>query len=102
MIATTDPITAARAAALFVSDISATDRPTRAEAEEAIGRAIHAHGGIRGCVADMAANYGDYPELAAARMVWARSVAEGLRHHTVVSHVGRRAPRTLAPLAAAA
>jgi hypothetical protein len=102
MIATTDPITAARAAALFVSDISATGRPTRAEAEEAIGRAIHAHNGIRGCVADMAATYGDYPELAAARMAWARGVAEGLRHHAVVSHVDRRAPRALAPLAAAA
>jgi hypothetical protein len=100
MIATTDPITAARAAALFVSDISAKARPTRVEAEEAIRRAIRLHGGSRGCVADMAARYGDYPELAAARMKWARGVAESMRHPAVVSHIDRRAPR--AWLAAAA
>ena len=32
MNTTTDPVTAARAAALFVSDISTADRPTRAQA----------------------------------------------------------------------
>ena len=92
MNTTTDPVTAARAAALFVSDISAADRPTRAQADLAILRAIRAHGGSRGCIADMAAYYGDYPELAAARMVWARTVAEGLRHHASVSRP-RRATR---------
>ena len=100
MIATTDPITAARAAALFVSDISASHRPTRAEAENAIRHAIRVHRGIRGCVADMAANYGDYPELASARMMWARSVADGLRHHAAVSHLDRQTPPAcLAPAA---
>lgn len=78
MNTTTDPVTAARAAALFVSDISAADRPTRAQAEHAILRSIRARGS-RGCIADMAAYYGDYPELAAVRMVWARTLAEGLR-----------------------
>jgi hypothetical protein len=100
MIVMTDPITAARAAALFVSDISAADRPTRAEAEEAIRRAIRIHGGIRGCTADMAATYGDYPDLAPARMAWARSLAADLRHHQVVAHLDRRPP--LAQLATAA
>jgi hypothetical protein len=84
MNTTTDPVTAARAAALFVSDISAAERPARAKADLAVLRAIRAHGGSRGCIADMAAYYGDYPELAAARMVWARTVAESLRHHAVV------------------
>ena len=100
MIATTDFVTAARAAALFVSDISTADRPTRAQAELAILRAIRTHGGSRGCVADMAAYYGDYPELAATRMVWARGVAEGLRHHASVAHRQYRARP--AELAAAA
>jgi hypothetical protein len=100
MIATTDPITAARAAALFVSDISASHRPSRAEAEAAIRRAMRIHRGVRGCAADMAANYGDYPELASARMIWARSVAEGLRHRAVLSHLDRQAPPAwLAPAA---
>src|SRR6266540_2200586 len=64
MIAKTDPITAARAAALFVSGISATVHPTRAEAEAAIRDSLRTHGGGRGCAADVAAAYGDYPELA--------------------------------------
>jgi hypothetical protein len=93
MYTPTDPVTAARAAALFVSDISAADRPTQAQAELAILRSIRAHGGSRGCVADMAAYYGDYPELAAVRMVWARTVAEGLRHQPCVSHHNRPTPK---------
>ena|SRR5689334_18873170 len=100
MSTTTDPVTAARAAALFVSDISAAARPTRAQAELAILHAIRTHGGSRGCVADVAAYYGDYPELASARMVWARTVAEGLRHHAVVFALRRPEPRAQLVLAA--
>ena len=100
MYTTTDPITAARAAALFVSDISTANRPSRAQADQAILRAIRTRGGSRGCVADMAAYYGDYPELAAARMVWARTVAESLRHHAVVVTLRRPAPRAQLVLAA--
>lgn len=93
MDTTTDPVTAVRAAALFVSDISAVDRPTRAQAEHAILRSIQTHGGSRGCIADMASYYGDYPELAAARMVWARSIADGLRHQAYVSRPKRPTPK---------
>ena len=100
MNTTTDPVTAARAAALFVSDISAVDRPTRKQAEHAILRAIRARGGSRGCIAEMAAYYGDYPELAAVRMVWARTLAEGLRHHAAVSHARNSTPKPELVLAA--
>jgi hypothetical protein len=93
MNTTTDPVTAARAAALFVSDLSAADRPTRAQAELAILRSIRAHGGSRGCIAEMAAYYGDYPDLAARRMVWARTVAEGLRHQAPVVRPKRATPQ---------
>ena len=88
MIATVDPITAARAAALFVSGLSATRRPTRAEVEASIKRALRTHGGTRGCAADVAAAYGDHPELAAPRMRWARSVVENLyqRHTAAQAH----------------
>jgi hypothetical protein len=68
MIATTDPLTAARAAALFVSGLSACGQRTRTEVEAAIKQALRAHGGARGCAANMAAAYGDYPELASLRM----------------------------------
>ena len=75
---TTDPLTAARAAALFVSHVSMTKAPTGTEVAAAIRHALRSHGGSRGCVADVAAAYGDYPELAVPRMRWARSVVESL------------------------
>jgi hypothetical protein len=78
MIARTNPLTAARAAALFVSDLSATEQPTAVLVEAAIKHAVHIHGGTRGCAADVAAAYGDYPELAAPRMRWAISLVEEL------------------------
>jgi hypothetical protein len=96
---TTDPVTAARAAALFVSDLSAADRPTRAQAELAILRSIRAHGGSRGCIAEMAAYYGDCPELA-AKLVWARTVAEGLRDRASVSRSKQPTPHRELVLAA--
>jgi hypothetical protein len=80
MITTTDQTTAARAAALFVSCISAADRPTPAEAEAAIGWAMLTHGGAAGLAADVAQEYGEHPELAAARMRWARGLVENLDH----------------------
>src|SRR3954447_10885566 len=80
MIATTDPLTAARAAALFVSGLPTTKQPSRTEVEAAIRHALRARGGTRGCAADMAATYGDYPELAAPRMRWARRTIENLYH----------------------
>lgn len=65
---------AARAAALFASDLSVASRPGDAAVERAIAATVRARGGTRGCVAEMAAAYGDRPEIAAARMRWARDV----------------------------
>jgi hypothetical protein len=78
MIVTTNPLTAARAAALFVSDLSATEQPTAVLVEAAIKHSLQSHGGVRGCTADVAAAYGDYPELAPGRMRWARGLVEAL------------------------
>jgi hypothetical protein len=94
MNATADHLTAARAAALFVSDVSVTDQPTAAEVAAAVRHALRTHGGSRGCSADVAAAYGDHPELAAPRMRWARSVVE--------SCYGRRSAPTSPPRDAAA
>jgi hypothetical protein len=63
-----------RAAALFVSHIPVSSRPDRAEVDAAVADAVRRHGGSRGCAAEMAACYGDYPEIAVARMRWARAV----------------------------
>ena len=95
MIATTNPLTAARAAALFVSDLSATEQPTGVLVEAAIKHALRTHGGARGCAADVAAAYGDYSELAAGRMRWARSLVEDL-YERRMPHRPRRATRLTA------
>jgi len=69
---------AARAEALFTSDLSARREHTQIEVAAAIRRAIGTHNGIRGCVAEVAAAYGDHPETAAGRMRWARAVIEAI------------------------
>jgi hypothetical protein len=69
---------AARAAALFTSDLSALCEHTRIEVTAAIRHAIGAHHGIGGCAAEVATAYGEHPETAARRMRWALTVIEGI------------------------
>jgi RNA polymerase sigma factor (sigma-70 family) len=73
---TIDVIATARAEALFTSDLSAGDEPSKKQLTAAIRRAVRAHGGIRGCAGEVAAAHGGQPETAAARMRWARGVVE--------------------------
>ncbi|HEX8631182.1 MAG TPA: hypothetical protein VF755_23740 [Catenuloplanes sp.] len=94
MNATTDPIAAARAAALFVSTVSAADRLTGAQVRAAIRQALRTHGGTRGCVGDVAAAYGEHPELAAGRMRWARGVVDELYRRPVPAQRSTRVPGT--------
>jgi hypothetical protein len=78
MATTTTPLTAARAEALFTSQLSTGSHPTYDVVEEAIRFAVRTHGGVRGCAGDVAAEFGDHPELAVPRMRWARDVVEQL------------------------
>lgn len=73
-----DPLTAARAEALFTSHLSTGSRPVHGIVDDAIHAAVRAHGGTRGCAAEVAAEYGDHPEVAMPRMQWARGVVEEL------------------------
>jgi len=73
---TIDVLTAARAEALFTSDLSAAEQPTLTQLTAVIRRALRDHGGTRGCAGEVAASYGDYPEIAAPRMRWARQAVE--------------------------
>jgi hypothetical protein len=75
---TTDVLTAARAEALFTSPLSAASRPGRGEVEAAICQAVRSHGGVRGCAAWVATEYGDHPETAPARMRWALHVVHAV------------------------
>jgi hypothetical protein len=67
---------AARAAALFTSDLSSSSQPTRSEITDAVRCAVRFRGGTRGCVVLLAGEYGDHPESAVPRMRWARSVVD--------------------------
>jgi hypothetical protein len=69
-------ILAARAAALFASDLSAGTRPAITTVDAAIAGAVRSCGGTRGCVATLATAYGDCPETAVPRMRWAREVVQ--------------------------
>jgi hypothetical protein len=64
----------ARREALFVSALQPSDAPTADVIARAIVSAMHRFG-PRGCAAQMAQEFGDHPEAAAARMRWARQLA---------------------------
>ena len=92
---TSDLILSARAAALFASDLSASLDPALAELDIAIRDSVRAHGGVRACTAEMAAKYGDYPEIAVRRARWARRVVatayeSKARRHAVVARPAQR------------
>jgi len=80
-------LTAARAHALFTSELSAYSRATPAQVADAIRCAVRMHG-IRGCAAEVAAAYGERPETAAARMRWARTVVESIYVRSASTGVG--------------
>ena len=64
----------ARAQALFASWLQPSDQPTPAQVAAAIDESLRGHGGVAGCACIVAAEYGNHPETAAARMRWALAV----------------------------
>ncbi|MFC4070086.1 hypothetical protein [Actinoplanes subglobosus] len=64
-------LSAARAEALFTTGLATGSSPAFEVVDEAIRAAVRAHGGTRACAADVAAEFGDHPELALPRMRWA-------------------------------
>ena len=65
---------ALRAEALFASVLQRSDRPSPGQVRKAVAGAIRAYGG-RGCAELVAQEFGDHPETAVERMLWARAVA---------------------------
>lgn len=78
-----DLLTAARAKALFTSDLSTYSHPTRAEVAAAIRNAVRTYGGTRCCTVEAGGEYGEHPETAMPRMRWALGVV-----HTVYMRHG--------------
>jgi hypothetical protein len=70
----TNVLTAARAGALFNSDVPTGESPTPAHLTAAIQDSVRRLGGVRACAAEVAAAYGDSPETAVLRMRWALRV----------------------------
>jgi hypothetical protein len=72
-------ISAVRCDALFVSALQRSEHPDAGQVRQAVVAAERAYG-RRGCAAQVAQEYGEHPEVAAARMRWARdAVAEAFR-----------------------
>ena len=65
-------ITATRCEALFVSDLQHSQRPSAEQVRAAVVRTVRAHG-AKSCVAKVAQEFGDHPDIAVARMRWARA-----------------------------
>ncbi|MEH1129090.1 hypothetical protein [Micromonospora sp. CPCC 206061] len=64
-------VTATRCEALFVSALQDSDHPSPEQVRAAVLRAIRDYG-VRSCVARVAQEFGDHPDVAVARMRWAR------------------------------
>ena len=66
-------INAVRCEALFASALRQSESIPPAQIREAITQTIRKLGS-QGCAAWLAQEFGDYPEAAVARMLWARSM----------------------------
>ncbi|MQA26772.1 MAG: hypothetical protein GEU94_15200 [Micromonosporaceae bacterium] len=65
----------ARVEALFVSDLQPSERFTVESVRAAIAASIRAHGS-RGCAGLVAQEFGEHPDTATRRMLWARTAVE--------------------------
>jgi len=61
---------AARADALFASTLQPSGSPSPDEVRRAVAASLRRLG-VRGCAAHVAAEFGDHPDTAVARMSWA-------------------------------
>jgi hypothetical protein len=61
---------AVQAEALFVSALQPSGSPTPDEVRRAVAATLRRRG-VRSCAAQLAAEFGDHPDMAAARMSWA-------------------------------
>ena len=63
-----------QAQALFTSFLQPSDRPSAGQVAQAVRDGLRRHGGPDGCAVAVAAEYGEHPAEAAARMRWALAV----------------------------
>jgi len=73
------------AEALFTSSLQPSQHPTTSQIDAAIRTSLQNHHGARGCAAACAAEYGEHPETAVARMRWALTQIGMLREACVAA-----------------
>jgi hypothetical protein len=81
---------AARAEALFVSALQASESPSPDQVRRVVATTLR-RVGSRGCAAQTAGEFGDHPDTAVARMTWALATIR-----TVYPTTAARPPRRLA------
>jgi hypothetical protein len=77
--------TVSAATALFASSLQPSDHPTLAQVKAAVQDSLRRNGGVRGCTAVCAAEYGEHPETASERMLWALALVEQIRRPAPVA-----------------
>ena len=88
----------ARAEALFVSPLQPSERFSVESVRAAIATSIRTYGS-RGCAARVAEEFGDHPETAVRRMLWARTAVELLTNPPAAAQATAARPAPL-PVAA--
>jgi hypothetical protein len=63
-----------RAEALFCSSLQPSQNPTKSQVESAISASMIRYGGAQACVAYVAGQFGEHPDVAAHRMRWALTI----------------------------
>jgi hypothetical protein len=75
----------ATAEALFASTLQPSQHPTGEQATAAVRDSLRRHGGRQGCASVCAAEYGEHPDTAPARMRWALAVANHVSLAAVIA-----------------
>jgi hypothetical protein len=86
---------AVRAEALFASNLQCSASPSPDHVRRAVATTLRRLG-VRGCAAHMASEYGDHPDTAASRMIWALAMIHAVYPAPSMSPVPDPRPLALA------
>jgi hypothetical protein len=85
-------VNATRVEALFCSTVQPSEKPDGVQVAESIAAMARSYG-TRWCAARVAQEFGDHPDTAVQRMVWARDLVAGIyRGCRDDRQVGQRRP----------
>jgi hypothetical protein len=93
-VTSADTICRLRAEALFASTLQPSESPPADQIRHAVATTLRRLG-IGGCAGQLAGEYGDHPDTAAARMTWALAMIRAV--YPAPSLTPASKPRVLAP-----